>query len=170
MGWLRLYWAQGLLGVCALVSGAIYAWPSGENAPVVAAQPERYNGPVFADRKGGVPPGFPLRLTAPGAAEAPPPPTAQVLPVLVGVANGQAYLRSAATGEVERVSRGQTIDDWRVASVGFRSVTLSNGEAEQEVAMFMTPHATQAAIPVNPELTSGSSNEPLVPQQTSPEP
>lgn len=166
MSWLRLYWAQGLLGVCALVSGVIFAWPSGGNVPVVAAQSERYSGPVFADRKGGVLPGFALRLTAPGAAEAPPP-AVEALPVLVGIANGQAYLRSAATGEVERVARGQTIDGWRVAYVGIRSVTLSNGETEQEVAMFTTPPATQAATPANPEPTNGSSNEPVAPHQSS---
>lgn len=160
MSWLRLYWAQGLLGVCALVSGVIFAWPSGGNAPVVAAQPERYSGPVFADRKGGVLPGFPLRLTAPGAAEAPPT-AAEVLPVLVGIANGHAYLRSAATGEVERVARGQTIDGWRLVLIGGRSVILTNGETEQKVTMFTTPVAAQPMSNASPAPPTSSSAEPV---------
>lgn len=167
MSWLRLYWAQGLLGVCALVSGVIFAWPSGGNAPVVAAQPERYSGPVFADRKGGVLPGFPLRLAARGAAEAPPP-AAEALPVLVGIANGQAYLRSAASGEVERIARGQTIDGWRVSSVGVRSVTVSNGETEQKVTMFTTPPPTQAAVPTNSNSTNEASSGSVAPQTSVP--
>ena len=169
MSWLRLYWAQGLLGVCAVVSGVIFAWPSGGNAPVVAAQPEPYSGPIFADRKGGFLPGFPLHLTAPGAAETPPP-VAEALPILVGIANGQAYLRSAASGEVDRVARGQTIDGWQVIYVGGRSVTLSSGQAEREVAMFTTPPVTQASTPVNPDSSNGGSNKPVVPQQSVPGP
>lgn len=169
MNWLRLYWAQGLLGVCALVSGVIFAWPSDGDAPVVEAMPERYNGPVFADRKGGVLPGFPLRLTAPSIAEAPPP-AAEALPILVGIANGQAYLRSVASGEVERVARGQTIDSWQVVYVGGRSVTLSNGHTEREVAVFTTPPVTQAATPVNPDWSNSGSNEPVALQQSSPGP
>lgn len=166
---LRLYWAQGLLGVCALVSGVIFAWPSGRNALVVAAQPEQYSGPVFADRKGGGLPGFPLRLTAPGAAEAPPP-AAEALPVLVGIANGQAYLRSAASGEVGRVARGQTIDGWRIASVGARSVTLSNGEAEHTVTIFTIPPATGTVSAVNTTSVTVASSEPAAPQTYTPDP
>lgn len=169
MSWLRLYWAQGLLGVCAAVSGVIFAWPSGGNAPVIAAQPERYSGPVFADRKGGVLPAFPVLLTAPDAAEAPPP-VAEALPILVGIANGQAYLRSAAAGEVERIARGQSVDGWRLVYIGGRSVTLTNGETEQEVAMFTTPPATQVPTMVRPEPTNERSNELAVSQQSVPGP
>jgi hypothetical protein len=167
MSWLRLYWAQALLGVCAIVAGVIFAWPLGRIAPVVAAQSERYGGPVFGDHKGGVLPGFPLRLIGPGAAEAPPP-AAEALPVLVGLANGQAYLRSAATGEIVRVVRGQSIDGWLIVYVGGRRVTLSNGQTEREVAMFTVPPATQAAASVNPGPTNESSHEPVFSQQSVP--
>lgn len=132
----RRYWPQGLVGACALASIVIYAWPSGAEVPPETARPERYAGPVFTDRKGGALPGFSLRLAASGAAEAPPP--AEALPVLVGLANGQAYLRSPVSGEVERVVRGQTIDGWTVAAIGSRGVTLRNGEVEHQLRMFAT--------------------------------
>lgn len=145
---LRRYWLQALLGVCGLVTIALLAWPAGSETASGAAAAPRYAGPVFAARKAGAPLGFPLQLTTANALSTAST-AAEPLPVLVGLAAGQAYLRSAATGEVERVRRGQSVDGWQVVAVGARSVTVRGSSGDERLDLFKpTPPAAAAeAVP-----------------------
>jgi len=48
----------------------------------------------------------------------------------------RAYLRSTASGEVERVSIGQEIDGWRLVAVSSRAATLRGTSGDKRVEMF----------------------------------
>lgn len=132
---LRRYWLHGLLGLCALLTLGLLAWPTGAGRPPGPPAAERYAGPDIETRRGGPVVGFALRLAGPDTTpQAVPPPEA--LPVLVGIAGRRAYLRSTASGEVERVSIGQEIDGWRVVSVSARSATLRGPDGDRRIEMF----------------------------------
>ena len=149
---LRRYWLHGLLGLCALLTLGLLAWPTGAARPPGPPAAERYAGPDIETRRGGPVVGFALRLGGPATApEAAPPPEA--LPVLVGIAGRRAYLRNAG-GEVERVSIGQSIDGWRLVAVSARAATLRGPDGDRRIEMFAVaadPAASGAAPPVTGE-------------------
>lgn len=131
---LRRYWLPGLLGLCALLTLGLLAWPTGAARPPGSPAAERYAGPDIETRRGGPVVGFALRLGGPAAPpQAGPPPEA--LPVLVGIAGRRAYLRNAG-GEVERVSIGQEIDGWRLVAVSSRAATLRGADGDRRIEMF----------------------------------
>ncbi len=131
---LRRHWLPGLLGLCALLTLGLLAWPTGAARPLRPPTAERYAGPDIETRRGGPVREFALRLGGPAATpEAAPPP--EVLPVLVGIAGRRAYLRNAG-GEVERVSIGQEIDGWRLVAVGGRAATLRGPDGDRRIEMF----------------------------------
>lgn len=131
------------MGLCALLTLGLLFWPAGAADPVGPPAVERYAGPDIETRRSGPVRGFALRLGGPAAApEAGPAPEA--LPVLVGIAGRQAYLRSAS-GEVERVSIGQEIDGWRLAAVSARTATLRGPSGDRRIEMFATGSGTTTA-------------------------
>ncbi|MBX9801993.1 MAG: hypothetical protein K2Y04_04420 [Caulobacteraceae bacterium] len=143
---LRRHWLPGLLGLCALLTLGLLAWPTGAARPAGPPAAERYTGPDIETRRGGPAVGFALRLEGPDAAPqtAPPP---EALPVLVGIAGRRAYLRST-DGEVERVSIGQEIDGWRLVAVGGCAATLRGPDGDRRIEMFASgpdPAASGAA-------------------------
>ena len=130
------------MGLCALLTLGLLFWPAGAADPVGPPAAERYAGPDIETRRGGPVRGFALRLGGPAAApEAAPPPEA--LPVLVGLAGRQAYLRNAG-GEVERVSIGQEIDGWRLVAVSARGATLRGPDGDRRLEMFAAGPGTAA--------------------------
>lgn len=146
MTYLRRHWLPGLLGLCALLTLGLLAWPTGAARPPRPSAAERYAGPDIATRRGGPVPGFALRLRGPDAAPAAAPPP-EALPVLVGIAGRRAYLRSTASGEVERVSVGQEIDGWRLVAVSSRAATLRGPDGDRRIEMFASgpgPAASEA--------------------------
>lgn len=146
---LRRYWLPGLLGLCAVMTLALIAWPTGAARPSGPPAAERYAGPDIETRRGGPVVGFALGLGGPAAPpDAAPPPEA--LPVLVGIAGRRAYLRNAG-GEVERVAVGQSIDGWRLVAVSARAATLRGADRDRRIEMFAVaadPAASGAALPV----------------------
>lgn len=147
---LRQHWLPGLMGLCAVITLGLVAWPTGAARPVPPAAAERYAGPDIETRRGGPVVGFALRLEGPDAApQAAPPPEA--LPVLVGIAGRWAYLRSTASGEVDRVSIGQEIDGWRLVAVSARAATLRGPDGDRRIEMFAVASeasvATEGATP-----------------------
>lgn len=134
------------LAACALATGALLLWPNASAAPQ-GRSAARYPGAVLADRKGGRPAAFPLRLATPATAtpEAPVAPA----PVLVGLAGRQAYLRGAS-GAIERVSIGESLDGWRLASVGSRSVKLTGPGGDRRIEMFSAAPAPATNAPTAP--------------------
>jgi hypothetical protein len=153
---LRRYWLPGLLGLCALLTLGLLAWPTGAARPLGPPAPERYAGPDIETRRGGPVVGFALRLGGPAALpEAAP--TPEALPVLVGIAGRQAYLRNAG-GEVERVSIGQEIDGWRLVGVGGRVATLRGPDGDRRIEMFANGSAAPATGPAAPATPPGSTS------------
>lgn len=150
----RTYWLAALLMLLALTTVALLVWPRGEAAPATPTA-TRYTGPDFPARKTTSPRSFPIRVGG-DREDAPQPVTAQALPVLTGIAGGSAYLRSTATGEVQRLTRGESLDGWRLLSVRSREVVLGNGETEQRLALFApttspTPAPSPAAVQPQPQ-------------------
>lgn len=131
---LRRYWLPGLLGLSALLTLGLLAWPTGAARLAPPAAAERYTGPDIETRRGGPVVGFALRLSGPDAAPAAAPPP-EALPVLVGIAGRRAYLRNAG-GEVERVSIGQEIDGWRLVAVSARAAILRGPDGDRRIEMF----------------------------------
>lgn len=141
----RRHWLPGVLGLCALLTLGLLVWPAGAADPVGPPAAERYAGPDIETRRGGPIRGFALQLGGPAAApEAAPAP--ESLPVLVGIAGRQAYLRSAS-GEVERVSIGQEIDGWRLVAMGARAATLRGPDGDRRIEMFAAGSGTATAPP-----------------------
>lgn len=155
---LRRHWLPGLLGLCALLTLGLLAWPTGAARPASPPPAERYVGPDLVTRRSGPVLGFALRLAGPDAApQATPPPEA--LPVLVGIAGRRAYLRSAG-GDVEGVSIGQEIDGWRLVTVSARAATLRGPEGDRRIEMFAVaadPAASGSAAP----LAAGETSLPI---------
>lgn len=145
----RQYWLQAILGLCTMITIGLILWPANSGDPAPTPTPERYAGPDIQTRKGGRMPGFAIRLrSGTGEASAAPQPI-EALPVLVGIAGRRAYLRSATTGEVERVTIGQEIDGWRLVSVGARSASLRGPSGDRRIEMFSASGAQPAAAPLS---------------------
>ena len=154
----RRFWLQGVLALCAVATIGLLIWPAGSADLAPAPPAERYSGPDLQTRRGGPVPGFAIRLSSATDSAAAAPPPVEALPVLVGIAGRQAYLRSAATGEVERVSIGQEIDGWRLVSVGARSANLRGASGDKRIEMFSVP---ADPVPfVAPQPTPGAPGQP----------
>jgi hypothetical protein len=127
------------LALCALLTLALILWP--RPAAPSAQPPARlhYAGDDFQAQPGGRLQGFVLTLSSSAAAVAAP--SAEPLPVLVGIVGRSAYLRSVATGEITRVPVGQDLDGWRLVSVGARAVTLRGASGDRRVELFAAPPA-----------------------------
>lgn len=142
---------QLILGACALATAGILLWPAGATpAPQVGAAPQ-YRGPIRQLREVAVSPEFPLRLAGSGGPTAPAA-DVQPVPVLVGIAGSAAYLKSAATGATERVSRGGVLDGWTLRAVGARTVTLAGPGGDRRLDLFAAP--ADAAVPAAAPLPS----------------
>lgn len=139
---------QLILGVCALATAGLLLWPADPTIAPHAGAPSPYRGPVRQLRDVAVTPEFPLRLAGSGGATAPAA-DVQPAPVLVGIAGSAAYLKSAATGATERVSRGRTLDGWTLKAVGARTVTLTGPGGDRRLDLFAAgpDTATPAAAP-----------------------
>jgi|GEM_PF-3561826 len=145
----RAYWLPVLLVLLAFVTIALLVWPQGDAAPT-APGPARYTGPDFSAREATAPRGFPIRVGGDQGDDAQPV-AVQALPVLTGIAGGSVYLRSTATGEVQRLTRGESLDGWRLLSVRSREVVLGNGETEQRLSLFAPASpATPTGQPAGP--------------------
>lgn len=130
----RTYWLPAVLVLLALTTAGLLVWPQGEAAPATRTA-TRYVGPNFPARETTAPRGFSIRIGGVREDMAQPAPD-QALPVLTGIASGSVYLRSATTGEVQRLTQGDSLDGWRLLSVRAREVTVGNGEAEQRLTLF----------------------------------
>lgn len=155
----RQYWLQGVLALCAVATIGLLVWPAGSADLAPAPPVELHSGPDLQTRRSGPVPGFAIRLTSATDPVSAAPPTVEALPVLVGIAGRRAYLRSAATGEVERVSIGQEIDGWRLVSVGARSANLRGASGDKRIEMFSAP--ADPATAVAPQPTPGDLNQPI---------
>lgn len=147
---LALHWPAFVLGACALATLAILVWPVGAAGPSAPPAAERYLGPDHQARRSGPVPGFALRLQAAGVEQAAP--VVEALPVLVGLTDRRAYLRSAQSGEVEGVAVGQTLDGWRLVSVSRRSATVRGPAGDRRLGLFA---ATTPTPEVDPPDESG---------------
>ena len=126
---------QLILGACALVTAGLLLWPAGTASAPLPGAAAPYRGPVRQLREVAPNPEFPLRLAGAGGATAPAA-DVQPVPVLVGIAGSAAYLRSAATGATERVSRGGVLDGWTLRAVGARTVTLTGPGGDRRLELF----------------------------------
>lgn len=133
----------GAVGVLLAVVVALL--PVGGDGGPETAPPEAYSGPahtVLQTSRRSVKAAF--RFGDVGAE-----PEAAVVqavaPTLIGIAGNTAYLKSAATGQVQRLSAGAEIDGWTVSSIRARSVTLRKGGVTNELALFQP--STEAATP-----------------------
>lgn len=158
MSVLRLYWVPAMVSLLALMTVALLTWPGGVSKPSPSSE-LRYTGPDFQSRAATPLRTFPIRIGGLNT-EATPAPAPQALPMLTGISGGDAYLRSAATGEVQRLARGQSLDGWRLVSVRGRAVVMSNGADEQRLALFSAatnpggPAGALATPPVQPPVSS----------------
>ena len=134
---LRAYWLHGVLGACALLTLALILVPQSENAPAAPPQEKRFAGRDFEARPAARLQNFVLSLSAPAAAASPA--NAEPLPTLVGLAGRSVYLRSASSGETERLSVGQEFDGWRLVAVGARAITLRGPAGDRRLELFALP-------------------------------
>lgn len=155
------HWLPALLGLSAVVTVGLLVWPATSATPSARPPADHYRGPDIETRRAGPVSKFALRLASPDSPAAAAPEAIEAVPVLVGVAGQRAYLRSAATGEVEGVSIGASIDGWRLVSVSARAATLRGATGDKRVQMFAPtsaapPEAGVAAatpaIPVDPPI------------------
>lgn len=136
---LGAYWLHAVLGVCALATLALVLAPLPEAATAAAPRSARYVGADFEIRTAARLSNFVLSLSAPAAAT----PTESVpVPTLVGLAGRSAYFKSAASGEMERISIGEELDGWRLVGIGARAVTLRGSTGDRRLDLFAMPDPT----------------------------
>lgn len=148
-------WMAGL-AACALVALVVVVWPLPSSSGAEKVEAENYRGPEHQTRQVTSRVVSPVFQLTTASAPTPAPVAAAAAPTLVGLVGGrEAYLRSAASGQVSRVTRGAAIDGWRVVAVGDRTVTVRlNGEPR--VLNLFSPTAPIApASPVTPGVPSG---------------
>lgn len=124
---------------CGIVALALVTWPLPQPASTPEKAADAYRGPehqtLEVAARGGT---AVIRLSTsdePAAAS-----SASAAPVLVGLVGGrEAYLKSAATGEIIRVRPGSVLDGWRVASVDTRSATVVLGSERRRLTLFERP-------------------------------
>lgn len=124
--------------VCTVLTIGLLAWPVRPTQDPVPVQASHYAGPEYAVRRTSpaTVPG-PLRLTSSQPVTAAPAPPVVAAPTLIGLlGNRQAYLRSATSGEIERVAVGSVIDGWRVTAMSGRTVTVSGPGGQQALRIF----------------------------------
>lgn len=129
-----------------LLAGALLVWPIGAGPVVPAPAPEVFRGPDQKTNRGSPVTQSAIRLSS-GASAQEARPVAQPTPTLVGIAGGQAYLKSIDSGEIERAGVGGTVDGWKVVAVGNRTVTLRGGAGDQRLRLFEKPNVAPASGP-----------------------
>lgn len=146
------HWLPGLLVLCTVATVGLLVWPAASAPPLPRPAAEHYRGPDIETHRVGPVSKFALRLASASAPTATAPAVVEAVPVLVGVAGRRAYLRSAATGEVEGISIGGSIDGWRLVSVAARTATLRGADGDRRVEMFATasPALTPGPVGVQP--------------------
>lgn len=152
---LRRHWLPALLGLCAVLTLGLLVWPPSGTSQAQRPPVERYAGPDVEMRRSGPVQEFALRLGRADAAPAAAPSPA-ALPVLVGLAGRRAYLRSTATGEVEGVAIGQTLDGWRLVAVSARSAILRGPDGDRRLDMFAAGSGASATDPTTTALPTPS--------------
>lgn len=130
-----------------LVAVVIAIWPMDSGSGPETAPPETYSGPahtVLQTSRRTVKAAFRF-----GEAGAEPEATVvqAVAPTLVGIAGNNVYLKSAATGQVQRATVGGESDGWTVSAIRARSVTLRKGGVTSELVLF---HQSMGPADVNP--------------------
>jgi hypothetical protein len=116
--------------------------------------------PFDVDRTPGAP--------APAAPPPPPPPPPPPVPKLVGVAGGRGKavaLVKGVNGETVMLSRGQSVDGWRLVGIGPTSAVFALGGNRQTVRLdFGNKAAGPAASPIfNQPVTPSASPSPQIP-------
>ncbi|WGM40224.1 hypothetical protein [Caulobacter sp. NIBR1757] len=139
-----------ILGGAAVLAAVISFWPAKEPDMTAAGLLPASGGPRIA-AAGVEEPSSAARMTrfagagAPISAEAaaapdaaPPPPRPDALPVLVGVMGKDGALTGyfSSNGLSVRARRGDSVDGWRVVSLGRRDARLVKGRKRLQVALF----------------------------------
>jgi len=126
--------------VCTVITVGLLAWPvrPAQDPAPAPAPGSHYAGPEYTVRRTSPATGpGPLRLTSSQPVTAAPATPVVAAPTLVGlVGNRQAYLRSATSGEIERVAVGSEIDGWRVTAMSGRTVTVNGPGGQQRLQLF----------------------------------
>lgn len=153
-----------ILAGAAVLAAAITFWPGEELDTVAEGLLPASSGPRIA-AAGVEEPSSAARVTrfaaagAPLSAEAgaaaapdvPPPPPADALPVLVGVMGKDGGLTGyfSSNGMSVRARRGDSVDGWRVVSLGRRDARLVKGRRSLKVALF-----TSRSGPLSPAMAA----------------
>lgn len=139
-----------VLAVAAVLAVAVTVWPGEEQGRVADGLLPAGAGPRLA-AAGVEEPSSAARMTrfaaagAPVAADisgaveaAPPPPAPDALPVLVGVMGRDGSLTGyfSSNGQSVRARRGDSVDGWRVVSLGRRDARLVKGRRTLKAALF----------------------------------
>lgn len=142
----RLYlYAYGT--ACALASAAMLILPV--STPGLAGTAERpaYSGPDHRLRTTGQSDAaLPVHLVSTTAADQATVEPPSALPTLVGLAGSNVWLKSAVTGEVERIATGGELDGWRVVAVRVRSATLTRDEERETLELYQRPLEQTGAV------------------------
>ena len=140
-----------ILAAAAVLAAAITFWPGEERAAVAEGLLPASSGPRLAatgveepssaarmTRFAGA--GAPTQTAEAAAAPAgpPPPPPADALPVLVGVMGKDGALTGyfSSNGQSVRARRGDSVDGWRVVSLGRRDARLVKGRKTLKASLF----------------------------------
>ena len=169
-----------ILGAAAVLAAAITFWPGEERGTVAEGLLPASSGPRIA--AAGVEEassaarmtrfaaaGAPLTAeagTGEGAAPAaPPPPPPDALPLLVGVMGKDGALTGyfSSNGMSIRARRGDSVDGWRVVSLGRRDARLVKGRKSLSVALF-----TARSGPLSPAMTAPERRPAAAPGPTAP--
>lgn len=151
-----------ILAGAAVLAALITFWPGEEQGTVAAGLLPASSGPRIA-AAGVEEPSSAARMTrfagagtpvsAEGAAapaEPPQPPPADALPVLVGVMGKDGALTGyfSFNGLSVRARRGDSVDGWRVVSLGRRDARLVKGRKSLKASLF-----TARSGPLSPAMT-----------------
>lgn len=152
-----------ILAGAAVLAALITFWPGEEQGTVAADLLPASSGPRIA-AAGVEEPSSAARMTrfagagtpvsAEGAAapaDPPPPPPADALPVLVGVMGKDGALTGyfSSNGQSVRARRGDSVDGWRVVSLGRRDARLVKGRKSLKASLF-----TARSGPLSPAMTA----------------
>ena len=144
-----------ILAGAAVLAALITFWPGEEQGTIAADLLPASSGPRIA-AAGVEEPSSAARMTrfaggAAAPAEPPPPPPADALPVLVGVMGKDGALTGyfSSNGLSVRARRGDSVDGWRVVSLGRRDARLVKGRKSLTASLF-----TARSGPLSPAMTA----------------
>tara|TARA_R110002051_G_scaffold41530_7_gene86133 strand:- start:19271 stop:19747 length:477 start_codon:yes stop_codon:yes gene_type:complete len=144
--------------VCSVLTLGLLAWPVRPTQEPAPNTGSHYAGPEYAARRTAPSTiAAPLRLTSSQPVEAVPATPVIAAPTLIGLLGSrQAYLRSATSGEVERVPIGGEIDGWRVIAITGRAVTVNRPGNQQKLQLFnVDKQMPSVGSPDSPPETAG---------------